>query len=251
MTSKKRQQFDLQLSTDDDLLGKIYPYLDEFQDHIRISLNKFSKVTGRDRLQVLEIGCGGGLTTTKILKSFAQIELTCLDINGQAIEFAKKRMDRHFPNSKAKFVHVDAVEFLEKCPEGKFDAIVSAWTIHNIRRKKRRILLENAYRSIANEGIFVNADKYARNASLHNKDLYNFTNRLISVLQSENDHEVLKYFLLHGIEDEHPERIMIKKNEIRDMQNIGYYDVSSLFRREMECVVVAYKNTLKKGRNHE
>jgi SAM-dependent methyltransferase len=84
---------------------------------------------------ILELGCGSGIPTTKLLAG--RFAVTGVDLSGRQIELAR----RQIPN--ATFVQTDMTRL--DLPTGYFDAVVAFYSLTHVpRREHRRLLAQTA-----------------------------------------------------------------------------------------------------------
>lgn len=77
---------------------------------------------------VLDIGCGNGLLSYKVVTNVENVELVGIDLNKKYIEFAKK----NFKHPNLKFVVGNALTDL---PNEKFDAIILSNVLEHIKHR--------------------------------------------------------------------------------------------------------------------
>lgn len=98
---------------------------------------------------VLDIGCGTG-NSLKFLGS--QVRYTGVDINGDYIEYAKRKYD-----GRGTFQVADATTSEFDC-EASFDAVFSFGVLHHLPDTAARRLVGNAMRALKPGGAFLSID---------------------------------------------------------------------------------------------
>ncbi|MFZ4405052.1 MAG: peptide chain release factor N(5)-glutamine methyltransferase [Pseudobdellovibrionaceae bacterium] len=89
-------------------------------------LNKsFSTEEASRPIEVLDLGCGSGCIGLAILKNFANIKLTALDISAEAIKIAHTNAKNFNLEDKIDWINDSAENFLATLTEKKFDLVVA------------------------------------------------------------------------------------------------------------------------------
>jgi SAM-dependent methyltransferase len=76
------------------LVKLAYPHMDEFQGIVGECIKGYCPRQDVDKIQVLEVGCGDGLTTSIILEAREGIFLTAIDIEPAMLALAKANLAR-------------------------------------------------------------------------------------------------------------------------------------------------------------
>ncbi len=122
--------------------------------------------------KILDLGCGTGLFSEIILKSFANADITLLDISEEMINVAKKKFVSN-PN-----VSFSVCDYTESLPLEEFDIVISALSIHHVENEYKPIVYKNIYKSLKKNGIFINLDQvleeYDDLNKLNRNNWYNF-----------------------------------------------------------------------------
>lgn len=223
------------------LLKLAYPNLDEFEQQVGECAKKYKPAAPSDRISVVEIGCGDGITTNVLLSARDDMLLTAIDIAPAMIKQAKDNLERWEDSRDFQFVTADAVKYLAELPDDSVDIIASAWTLHNIFTDDRSVLLRESLRCLKPGGLFINGDKYAQEPEEHFQVLYEQMRIFFDVYLPIGKLEFLKEFVLHNLADEAPNTIMYESDAISEMQELGYVDITMTYRKRMEAVLVAYR----------
>ncbi len=191
---------------------------------------------------VLEIGCGPGPTTKEILDTREEISVDAVDNEPNMILQAKDYLSVFEEKQRLKLVTEDALLFLRQQENEKYDAFASGWTLHNFYRDYRSEVLAEIYRVMRKDGVFVNGDKYADdNPKEHSVQLEWSLNRLYDTYTRNGREDLRDAWLVHMVEDNMPERMMRESESRKEMSEIGFKDVMSIWRMQMEAVMIARK----------
>lgn len=204
---------------------------------------EFEKILGSEigrvqsqnnRINILEIGTGSGITTEIIINSRNSIKLTSIDYDMSVIMIAKERII----NNSVEFICIDALEYIKKC-NVKFDVIASAFTIHNFERSYRDEFYKEVNSIIKKGGIFINADKYSPDIDeKRNEALQNIIGRYFDVFLKAGKVGLLKRWVLHYIEDQSENKIMKAQESLRQMVQHGFTDVNFIYQEESKMLAV-------------
>lgn len=113
--------------------------------------------------RVLDLGAGTGLLTYYWYKECPSAEYVLVDIADEMLEISKKR-----------FAGIDKIQhkildYTKELPEGNFDAIISALSIHHLENSQKEELFKNIYNKLPMGGILVNYDQFCAGTDKMNK----------------------------------------------------------------------------------
>lgn len=103
---------------------------------------------------VLDLGAGTGLLSMYWYENFPNAEFTLDDIAKDMLEIAKKR-----------FAGIENIKFItdnycKALPEGAFDLIISALSIHHLEDNEKLNLFKTIYDRLPVSGAFINYDQF-------------------------------------------------------------------------------------------
>lgn len=103
---------------------------------------------------VLDLGAGTGLLTYYWYKAFPNANFTLVDLAADMLKVAEKRFDglQNFDYCVS--------DYLEQYPTEKFDAVISALSIHHLENLDKEKLFGKVYNSLNDGGVFVNYDQF-------------------------------------------------------------------------------------------
>jgi len=120
-------------------------YYDPKEQELELLKNKINF----NNKTVLDIGCGTGRLSFRILPYI--VELIGIDIEKEAIDICKKKLQKSTYSHKAKFLVLDAN--LINLPELYFDIVIFSWSIYLVSDKEK--VLYNVRRILKNGGYVV------------------------------------------------------------------------------------------------
>jgi ubiquinone/menaquinone biosynthesis C-methylase UbiE len=122
-------------------------------------LDAIERQRGRDGLRVLDVCCGPGSLTQKVLARFPDATVVAVDLDPWLIE-----LGRHTVTDPATVTWIEAdvsaTEWVSKLPAGSFDAAVSATALHWLSTPALAQLYESLAVLLAPGGAFLNADHF-------------------------------------------------------------------------------------------
>lgn len=124
-----------------------------FDDFYKTATKMFSYVAGEPK-RVLDLGAGTGLLTYFWAQSFPNAEFVLVDIAKEMLKIARERFRG---NQNISYFISD---YAEEFPDGDFDAIVSALSVHHLENEEKQRLFRRVYDKLPSGGIFVNYDQF-------------------------------------------------------------------------------------------
>ncbi len=108
-------------------------------------------------IRVLDLGAGTGLLGAMVAERFPRSRVTLVDLSVEMLRVARRRLAGE--PGRFEFRNMDyARKPLPGGPRG-YDLVVSALSIHHLTHGDKRELFEKVYDSLAEGGLFVNADQ--------------------------------------------------------------------------------------------
>ena len=154
-----RKHFEEEAAVFDSTIVRIIPYYREMID-ILVSSLPF----GNDEsFSVLDLGCGTGTVSARILGRFPNASVTCLDIAENMLEMARLKLggildaeSRRETKGSAEFVSADFASWT--CGK-KYDAVVSSLALHHLLDdESKKAFFGKAAAMLVSGGAFRNAD---------------------------------------------------------------------------------------------
>ncbi len=151
MANSVRHAFDLAAEDYDRTRRRLVPGFDDFY-RAAIDLIQFPHDS---ELKVLDLGAGTGLLAAFIAYSFPQARITMVDISSEMLERARARFE--LGGERFRFEVSDyGVDPIEE----KYDAVVSALSIHHLSDDQKRSLFDRIHGALNDGGVFVNAEQF-------------------------------------------------------------------------------------------
>lgn len=236
MTDEKR--FYGILGEDYDQFKLAVPHHDELQDAVAERISAFGARNANLRtIVVLEIGCGHGETTRRILDADPRVHVIAVDNDAKMLKAARERLKDY--GSRVRF-KTDLFEAF-KGPKGEdpwIDVVASAYTLHNFPREYRLEVTRQIFKNLKKPGIYVNADKYAQQDIIaHWKDLRDQIDAF-SVFDDIGRSDLRIEWTKHYLEDERTKWTAEEESEL--FYDAGFYTAEvPRERKGMEAVFYA------------
>jgi tRNA (cmo5U34)-methyltransferase len=223
------------------LIRLTIPGFQELQAFLGEVISRYAPDKVRPFIDVLEIGCGDGVTSATILTSRTDCLLTALDSEEKMIEQASTILRGYVENNRCRLTLCDALAHLRTVPSRSIDIVASALCLHNLERSYRDALHAEIFRSLKPGGQFVNADKYAATEEQRFEALRVSLDKLFEVFIPLGKLDVLRECVLHNVADQAPERVMWEDETVEVLRRLGFATVDFLYRDKVQAVLVAIK----------
>jgi tRNA (cmo5U34)-methyltransferase len=172
-------------------------------------------------VRVIDLGCGTGTVTARVLQIFPNAQVTCLDLAENMIAMAKARLAR-YPQVSYVLSDFRSFEF-----NRGFDAVISSLALHHLATdEEKKLFYRRIYDGLAPGGIFYNAD-VVLGSSEFLQEIYmqrwrNFMSRNVSREEIEG-----KWIPKYQAEDR-PAKLM---DQLNWMTEIGFADVDVVWKK--------------------
>ena len=150
MTKEMEQQFNRIAKEYDQNRKKFIPCFDDFYE----STTSFVAANIAPPKRILDLGAGTGLLSVFWYRHFPESEYVLVDIADEMLAVAKKRFEG-VPG-----VSCEILDYTECLPDGAFDVIVSALSIHHLEQEQKEELFSRIYDKLPAGGLFVNYDQF-------------------------------------------------------------------------------------------
>lgn len=190
---------------------------------------------------VLEFGAGQGQQTAYLNAQLKGGTLTLVDpyhgIGWTAEEARGASRFREGAPLEIDHAEQGILEYLQGTAQN-FDAIVSAWTMHNFDWGYKQAVLQEGFARLKPGGLFAMMDKiYPDSKSEQDRLMHVQANRYIRGLPENIAAKILD----HELEDLDERRIMTTNTTTIALDRTGFTDITYVDRIERDLVVIAYK----------
>lgn len=144
------EQFNLVAKEYDNNRKKFIPCFDEYYEHT----TEFIASNIEKPKRILDLGAGTGLLSYFWYKHFPESEYVLVDIADDMLNIARERF------SGLENVSYKVLDYSREFPDGKFDIIASALSIHHLTHEDKKELFSRIYNRLPDGGKFVNYDQF-------------------------------------------------------------------------------------------
>jgi trans-aconitate 2-methyltransferase len=149
--------------------GEVFANTADFDSGIRQLLPKYDEMLDvltscipSDKPNILELGCGTGELTLKILQRYPSATIVAVDYSPRMLDFARTKIESAGYTSRWTGIKIDFGEWaIEPNLAGltdRFDAVISSLAIHHLEDEMKLKLFQRIRTSLNAGGCFWNAD---------------------------------------------------------------------------------------------
>lgn len=193
-------------------------------------------------LQVLELGCGTGITTLSILAQNPKIQLHSIDNEPTMLNQAREHLSAWLDKGCLTLEEVDVLSALQARGTASLDALVSAYTLHNFLQDYRAQAYPEIFRVLKPGGVFINGDRYALDDTReHTRLIQSEIQSYFDVLIKMNRADLLEKWIVHLFSDESPDHVMRVQPALDAFATAGFNPVEQNFHDGVNRLLLAYK----------
>jgi tRNA (cmo5U34)-methyltransferase len=170
-----------------------------------------------DEFEVLDLGAGTGLLSAIVAETFPRSRITLADLAPAMLREARSRLR----GARFSFVEID---YSAAPLSGRFDAVVSALSIHHLEHEQKRALFARIHQMLNGNGVFVNAEVVAEDsedAELRTQERWRQAARTAGATEAE---------LRGALERQKHDRCAAVGTQLSWLRSAGFSDVSCGFR---------------------
>jgi len=143
-----KDHFEKEAAVFDSFFFKVMPDYEEMLQALTDAL-PFRR---KDRLKIIDLGCGTGNLSRKIIKTYPNARVICLDMAENMIKMAKAKL-KEGPN--VSYWQGDIQKFSYGT---NYNAILSSMVLHHIEGKDKPGFYRKLYKALSKGGVFFNID---------------------------------------------------------------------------------------------
>ena len=111
-----------------------------------------------EKPRILDIGCGNGDATAKILELRPHASVSMVDFSEVMLQLAEERFGK---NKKVQIINRDLNKGLpDRLESSKFDAVVSCHSLHHVEYENKVGLYTQIRQALDEGGLFINGDRF-------------------------------------------------------------------------------------------
>ncbi|MBF0608488.1 MAG: class I SAM-dependent methyltransferase [Magnetococcales bacterium] len=186
-------------------------------------------ILGRgDTRNILDLGCGDGVTTHMLLRLDNNARATLADGSGDMLDKARTRLTGF---NNVRFIHASFEELIrDDILPGGFDFVVSSLAIHHLNMVEKTLLFKKIYGALNAGGHFLNTDVViAPSAPLEDWYMALWKEWIIQrqdslKLQTSYEHIPAKY---KSLSENQPDTL---DDQFRAMSEMGFHDTDCFYK---------------------
>ncbi|MCP4177114.1 MAG: class I SAM-dependent methyltransferase [bacterium] len=201
---------------------------------------KSETVNLTENITVVDIGCGSGGACKTILEGATNINMIAIDDKSFMLNQARRQLADLVDDGKLSFMQCDILSALKEIESESVSFAVSFYLLHNYHEKDRKDIYREIYRILKPGGVFFNGDLYAWDDPVMNTKLTQERAKFcINSLIALDRVEYVSKFVMHLINDQSRDIIMVESEAIVNIKDTGFRDVKVLFRAKSEALLEA------------
>jgi tRNA (cmo5U34)-methyltransferase len=228
------------IGQDYEMLKLICPLMTEMSRLVAETVRAYP--AQQEKLTVVELGGGTGITTLALLSSREDIHILSIDNEPTMQNQAKQNLKAWHDEGRVTFDGQDALSALHAIPSSSIDLVASAYTLHNFANNYRQDVVHEIYRVLKPGGEFISGDRYAfDDISQHTRVIQEEVASYFKVLTNINRLDLLEHWIVHLFSDESENHVMRESVALKQLQNAGFCNINLAHRMEVNALVTAYK----------
>jgi len=189
---------------------------------------------------LIDLGCGAGnLLSCLGAFVYSRLNLVGVDSSQVMINQAKQLL----AGENVRLVRSDLVEYLQAMSlvDKHVEIITTNFVLHNFTQEERAKIFPLIYEALPKNGIFYMDDKITRTDPRQHARDYARTLKRIESLAQHGMPELVEQWRAHYIADDSPERRVIEGDLTRQLKQVGFNQVSVIYRNGVEAILEARK----------
>lgn len=212
-TDKVRKTFEDAAFSYDEFIPKIIPYYHE-QNGIMLELIPFETTL---RFQALDLGCGTGILSYFILKSFPHAKVMAFDLTENMLTACQKNLSKYTDR-----LNVRQGDFSKDNIASGYELIVSGLAIHHLDERGKKELFHKLFRALKPGGLLLIRDIVLGATPWLTEHYENLWREFIKSNGEDDEHWFSKY-----LDEDIPSTV---ENQLQWLAEAGFEDVGCHWR---------------------
>jgi ubiquinone/menaquinone biosynthesis C-methylase UbiE len=241
MTMKYDALFSGVIGEDYNMLNLICPLATKMSHLVGETLKDYAD-SKTEKLSVVELGGGTGITTLALLHASENTQILSIDNEPVMQNQAKTHLNAWCESGQLTFSQNDALTALQNLPDASVDVIASAYTLHNFLNTYRAEVVHEIFRVLKSGGTLINGDRYALDdISQHTHSTQTEVADYFRILIAEKKLDLLEHWIIHLFSDESENHVMRESVSLQQLRDAGFADVNLTHRIAVNALVTAAK----------
>ena len=191
----------------DDMV-KIVPYYLQLLEHFTMGIHHHFKPK-----HILDLGCGNGIVTSKLLPLFPDAHYTLLDASDKMLNLCE--MQFGLQNKTYVSSYFQDYEFQDQF----FDMVVAGFSLHHCPAKEKQELFKSIFKSLKPHGVLMCSDLMVDKKELSHLDLLEYWKAF--VVKKPEDQDIWDWLMEHYQTYDHPDAL---NNQLDWLKQVGFTD---------------------------
>lgn len=183
----------------------------------------------KSKIAILDLGCGTGHGMKILAQKFKNAEITGIDYSQIMIEKAKEHLESCIERVQLVCKDFNKIKF------EKYDAVISAITIHNSTDHQKIDLFKKIFDSLDKGGVFINADFYIPESKKMKEQVGEIYRNF---LKSNLSGDELEAWIKHAFSEDMPMKLT---EQFETLKRAGFSKVELLWIYNNEAIYRATK----------
>ena len=181
------------------------------------------------QLELLEIGCGTGITTEFVLSGVSVAFVDAIEPDQLMVECSKKRMGNDLFKKMVRFYPDEASTFCRKArQEGRtWDCVYSGFTLHNLDRSEQQEIVTNCAAVLRPGGLFAMADYAIPAGDDRIAAFKEHIDELFDILVPTEAFNVLRGWVTHSLDDMRESRVQDEQRVVEMLQHANLKNITA------------------------
>lgn len=210
-----KDHFEEEAKVFDELIKTLIPFYEDMVKSLILALPFHDK----EKIKVLDLGCGTGNISKEVKEHFPNAQITCVDMAENMIQIAKSKLA---PYSDIEFKIAD---FRDLDFKESYDGVISSLALHHLQREEQKSFYCRIKEFLKDGGVFYNADNII-GSSPHLNHVY--MNKWVEfMLDSHSQEEIETIWLPRYREEDFPSPL---RSHIQWLEEAGFQEVDVVWK---------------------
>jgi len=213
-----KSHYNTRASDWDNDVFKLVPHLDDMLQALVASI----PFDVSSSIEVMDLGCGTGLLTERVLEIFPNAVVTCVDISENMLKSAELKL--HPYSQTVEFVLSDFYDFEFN---RKYDLVVSSLALHHLKTDQDKVMFyKKIYDALNPKGAFRNLDTVLGSTE-HLNAVYMEKWTEFLRLKGASEDFIQNEFIPNIKEEDHPAKLI---DHLKWMSEVGFTDIDVVWK---------------------
>jgi tRNA (cmo5U34)-methyltransferase len=210
-----KDHFEEEAKVFDELIKTLIPFYEDMIQSLILALPFHDK----EKIKVLDLGCGTGNISKEVKEHFPNAQITCVDMAENMIQIAKSKLT---PYNDIEFKIAD---FRDLKFKEDYDGVISSLALHHLQREEQKSFYCRIKEFLKDGGVFYNADNIL-GSSPHLNQFY-MDKWVEFMLYSHSQEEIETIWIPRYREEDFPSPL---RSHIQWLEEAGFQEVDVVWK---------------------